>query len=138
MAKTEEVVVKLRVTLLKPPKGVQFCLQRGKEELLTPKISKGSDITFDLDVRAQEGADGAARLLGPFTQGPVTGRFFYICVGTYAGQMGSPWARRIKVPLTGIAWGLAQKGSLQAAFEGTAKDGSPACATVKLTDGWHV
>jgi hypothetical protein len=140
MAGATEVVVKLRVTLHKPPPGVQICLQRGKDELVSPVMSAGRDLKFELDVRVQPGSGGAARLLGPFTQGPATARFFYICCGTYAGQAGSPWARKIKVPLSGITWALAEQAGgrfLQASFEGTAKDGGPAAATVKLVDSWR-
>jgi hypothetical protein len=62
-----------------------------------------------------------------------------MCVGTCAGQLGSPWTRRVKVPLTGITWkqvDAANGGLLEAAYEGAAKDGSPACATVKLIKAW--
>ena len=140
MAKLTEVVLKLRVTLQKPPAGVQFCFQRGKDELVSPVMSAGRDLKFELDVRAQQGSGQAARLLGPFTQGPATARFFYVCCGTYAGQAGSPWARKIKAPLSGITWALAEHAGdrvLQASFEATAKDGGPAAATVKLVDGWR-
>lgn len=134
-----ERTLRLRITLVRPPAGVQFCLQRGKSELVDAAVSTAADLSFTLDVRAQPGEGDSVRLLGPFTQGPPTARFFYIGVGTYAGQIGSPWSRRIKVPLSGITWSLAEKGDLEAHIEGTGRDGGPACATVPLLDGgWRV
>ncbi|MCC6538633.1 MAG: hypothetical protein IT162_13845 [Bryobacterales bacterium] len=134
-----ERTLQLRITLVKPPAGVQFCLQRGKAELVDAAMSTGEDLSFTLDVRAQPAGDGGVRLLGPFTQGPPTARFFYIGVGTYAGQLVSPWSRRIKVPLSGITWALAEHGALEAHIAGTGRDGGPACATVPLLDGgWRV
>lgn len=138
-ASSNEQVVRMRVAMARPPAGVRFCLQRGKDELVGGSISQGEDLQFDFDVRARPGPDGDARLLGPFVQGPPTARFVYICVGFYAGQLASPWKRRIKVPLSGIAWAMvagAANGRLEAAFDGTMRDGTPACASVKLTQPW--
>lgn len=137
----KEQIVQMRATMLRPPKGVQFCLQRGKAELVSAAVSDGADLVFEFEARAQPAAGGSVRLLGPFVQGPPAGRFLYICVGTYAGQIGSRWSRRVKVPLTGIPWEMVKAatnsgGFLEAAFEGTMKDGSPAAASVKLTRGW--
>ena len=136
-----ELTVRMRITMVRPPMGVQFCLQRGKSELVGAVIPMGHDLTFEFDVRAKLEGERSARLLGAFVQGPTTGRFLYICVGTYAGQIGSPWSRRVKVPLTGIDWPMvegAEGRHLAAAFAGTMKDGSPAGASVKLTRLWSV
>ena len=86
-------------------------------------------------------ADGGPRLLGPFVQGPPTARFVYVNIGASAGQIGSPWQRRAKVPLGAIDWqpieALAPGERLTAHIAGTARDGSPACATVPiLPPGW--
>ncbi len=130
-----ERVLRLRVILVKPPAGVQFCLQRGKSELVDAAVSTGADLAFTLEVRAQPAGDGV-RLLGPFTQGPPAARFFYIGVGTYAGQSDSCWSRRIKVPLSGITWSQAEQG-VEAHINGTGRDGGPACATVPLLTDWY-
>ncbi len=131
--------------MIGPPAGVQFCLQAGAKELVSQRLSTGSDISFDLVVRLAPGKTRAPRFLGPFTHGPVEGRFLYICSGTLAGQSGSCWTRRAKIPLYAITEEQAQqllKGSargLEASFDGTAKDGGPACATVRLLEGgWRV
>jgi hypothetical protein len=135
-----ETIVQMRITAVRPPAGVQFCLQRGKDDLVAPVISKGADLHFDFEVRAYPAANGGVRLVGPFSQGPPTARFVYIRIGTAAGQPDSPWTRRVKVPLNGIDWTMIEASrdrGLAAAYEGTAKDGTPACATVKLTKPWR-
>ena len=136
----------LRVTILRPPPGVQFCLQRGRSDLVSQTVSSGRDISFDLSVRMKPlDGDGPPRFLGPFTQGPPNGRFIYVCCGTFAGQLDSPWSRRAKVGLAGITRSLLgkalknPKAKLEARFEGTAADGGPSCATVRLLDeGWRL
>lgn len=136
----------LRVTILGPPPGVHYCLQRGRSDLVSQTVSTGRDISFDLSVRVKPlDGDGPPRFLGPFTQGPPAGRFIYVCCGTLAGQPDSPWSRRAKVGLTGITRSLIGKAlnnpraKLEARFEGTAADGGPSCATVRLLDGgWRL
>ena len=69
-------------------------------------------------------------------------RFLYICSGTMAGQSGSPWTRRAKVPLNGIVELLPAPGLgpmpplLQGRISGLARDGGPACASVRVLEGW--
>ena len=141
-----EHALRLRLIVLRPPPGVQFCLQRGASELVDVVVSTGADISFDLAVRAQPvtGAEGV-RFLGPFTQGPPAVRFLYVCSGTSAGQLDSCWTRRAKIPLSGVVWPLVEQVcttpsvSLEACFDGRARDGGPACATVRLLDGgWRL
>jgi Family of unknown function (DUF5990) len=135
----------LRIILVSPPPGVRFCLQRGRDELVSSVDSTGDDIAFDLSVRVKDADAATPRLLGPFTQGPPDARFVYICSGMSAGQAGSCWSRRAKVSLTTITRALIRQSQsrpgsrLQARIPGTAKDGGPSCATVPLLDGgWEV
>ena len=133
----------LRLTLLWPPAGVRFCLQRGRDERVGSVDSKGGDLSFELEVRAKD-VDGAPRFLGPFVQGPSDARFVYVCSGTLAGQPGSCWTRRAKVPLAAITWPLVRQlaarpgARLEARIVGTAGDGGPSCATVPIVGGWRV
>lgn len=136
----------LRITVVRPPPRVAFRLQRGRAELIPPTRETADEIVFDLDVRAGGALpDGRPNFLGPFTQGTPADRFVYVTSGASAGQPGSPWRRRAKVKLAGITRemvdaALAEPGAvLEARFAGTARDGSPACATVPLLDeGWRL
>ena len=136
----------LRITLVKPPHGVPLCLQEGKDDLVPPSAASGEQISFDFSVNiANDGTAGPPNFRGPAVQGPPTGRFIYINAGTYAGQAESCWSRRAKVPLAAITWelieeALSKSGAvLEARIAGTARDGGPSCATVRLlNDGWKV
>lgn len=138
----------IRLVLVTPPAGIDFAIQRGrgaKAESVLVQRSTGRDIAFDfsLTVLAGVGTD-VPHFTGPFAQGPPSGRFIYIGVGTLAGQKDTPWSRRIKVPLQGITATLLRsaaatpRATLQARIPGTGKDGSPSCATTRPLGGWEV
>jgi hypothetical protein len=141
-----EAEVPLRIVLVAPPAGVDFGIQEGKGHDYTTihkQRSKDADLSFEFSVTVKDTReDGLPNILGPLAQGPTTGRFVYIDIGKLAGQSGSCWERRIKVPLDGITWDMIEKAStkmlLEARLPGTGKDGGPSCATVKPTDGWKV
>lgn len=135
-----------RIILESPPPGVDFGLQKGRGndfEVVQKQRSKSGDLRFEFDVRVKEGKDGSPTLLGPFVQGPPDGRFVYIGIGTFAGQVDTPWSRRLKIPFRDITWDVVKKATsgkqvLETHVPGTAKDGSPTCATVKPFAGWKV
>lgn len=135
----------LRITVVHPPGGVTFCLQRGRDDLVPPAEAAEDHLAFDFEVRIGEKPDGSPNFLGGFAQGPPAGRFVYVNSGTYAGQVDSCWSRRAKVPLAGITWELIEQvlatrhALLEARIAGTGRDGGPACATVPLlAGGWRV
>ncbi|MBI4906364.1 MAG: hypothetical protein HY820_22220 [Acidobacteria bacterium] len=133
----------LRIVLERPPAGVDFGLQKGRGsayEVTQKQRSTGNDLTFEFTPTLKQGASGGmAALGGPFVQGPAGWRFVYIDIGTLAGQMDTPWTRRLKVPLSGItAKMIAAGGVLETRVQGTARDGSPSCASVKDFAGWTV
>jgi hypothetical protein len=141
-----EAEVPLRITLEAPPEGVTFCLQRGRDELVSPARSTGAALSFDFTVRVRPAA-GAEPMsfLGPFTQGPPATRFVYVNSGTMAGEPGTPWTRRAKIPLAGITATMVKealrdpRARIEARIQGTARDGGPACATCRpLGTGWAV
>lgn len=142
----KEEEIPIRLTVIDPPVGVMFAVQRGRSELHQATPSTGSTISFDFTVRARPTANpNALNLLGPYAQGPPTARFVYVNSGTYAGEPASCWSRRAKVPLSGITPELMRKlaGSpgarLEARIAGTGRDGGPACASVALLDqGWRI
>lgn len=133
----------LRITIVDPPSGVTFCVQRGDTELVAPATAADRPLSFDFTVSVRDDVADEPRLMGPFVKGPWNARFVYLNSGTLAGQAGSPWNRRAKVPLTGITAALIEKATaapgarLEARIGGTAADGGPACATVMLLgSGW--
>lgn len=138
--------IPVRIRVVDPPSSARFGVQSGKTDIVAPVHETADEITFDITVRVGDGrTDGLPNILGPFAQGPPLGRFVYVNSGTRAGQSGSPWTRRAKVPFTGITWEMVDKvladarSVLEARIAGTARDGGPACATVPLLDGgWRV
>ena len=138
--------ITLRIVLEAPPAGVDFGLQQGKGndyETVQKQRSKSGNLTFTFTVRAKQGAKNAPTFLGPFTQGPTHERFVYVDIGTYAGQTGTLWSRRLKIPLSGISWELVEQASdssivLESHVPGTGRDGGPTCGTVKPFSGWEL
>lgn len=135
-----------RIILENPPAGVDFGLQKGKGnnyEVVQKQRSKTGDLNFEFDGRVKEGKSGEPVLIGPFIQGPTHERFVYIDIGTAAGQLGSPWTRRLKIPFRDLTWDMVNEAKrsqrvLETRVPGTAKDGTPTCATVKPFDGWKL
>lgn len=131
----------LRLIVTDPLPGVHCAMQRGKSDLHPPVISSGA-LVFDFSVQVDVSKEPIG-LTGEFTQGPPAKRFVYVNSGTYAGESGTSWSRRAKVPITGISGELAQKAIasdrvLQAQVHGRAKDGGPFCASVPLLANWAV
>ena len=122
----------LRILLRKPIAGVDFGLQKGrgsKCEVVQKQRSTGKDLKFEFALNVKTDKDGAPDFAGPFVQGSHGDRYFYINIGTYAGQTNTCWSRRLKVPLSCITWDLLKAGStLVADIPGTASDGGPSCA----------
>src|SRR4030095_15183468 len=102
--------IPIRLLLIDPPRGVDFCSQRGSGahyETFFVQQNKHGDIIFDFSLTVTDARkDGLPNFKGPFAQGPPASRFVYVDVGTYAGQKNTPWSRRMKVPLQGITWAL--------------------------------
>jgi hypothetical protein len=138
-----EVLLALRVIVLNPVSGVTLMVQGRDKTLLGPAGGGLRSVWFDFVVRLNPRVT-TPDFLGLFVHGPRGGRFVYVNVGTMAGQAGSPWSRRAKVPLGGITAELVRAATekpgllLAAAISGTGTDGTPACATVPLSSAWRV
>ena len=136
----------MRIILEKPTAGVDFGVQEGRGneyETIQKQRSEGNDLSFEFTVRVKAASKGVPNFLGPIVQGPVGERFVYIDIGTYAGQAGTDWSRRLKIPLRGITSEMIDKSSgdnfvLETRVPGTGKDGGPTCGTVKPFAGWTV
>ena len=142
-----ESEITLQIILIKPTPAVAFGLQKGSGnnyETVQKQVSTSGDLTFTftINVKGDRSKDKLPKFSGSFVQGPADGKFVYIDIGTYAGQSGSIWSRRLKIPLTGITWNdidsLSPNSKLQTSVSGTGRDGGPNCATVKPFGGWHL
>ena len=117
--------------------GVAHSLQSKAGHPLDPKVSQsGEPLVFDFAIRVAPGP----KFLGDQVrrEGPVR-RFVYIRVGQLAGDRASPWSRRMKIDIHDLGLALIDRAmaadrTIQIIVNGTAKDGSPACATVKPSD----
>jgi hypothetical protein len=140
--------ITLRIILERPPAGVDFGLQKGRGSLyetIQKQRSGGKDLRFEFTLGLKgDRKDVHPDFVGSIVQGPPGERFVYIDIGTLAGQHGSSWSRRLKVPLRDITWEMIdwvfanRNAALETSVPGTGKDGGPACATVKPFDGWKL
>src|SRR5258705_5828098 len=144
-----ETEVTLQITLIKPTKDVDFGLQKGSGnnyETVQKQRSDSQDLFFKflVKVKGEKQKDLSPKFSGHFVQGPAGNKFIYIDIGTYAGQANTNWARRLKIPLTGITWKDIDKLNadpnfiLETSVPGTGRDGGPNCATVKPFNGWQL
>ena len=141
----ENLQIPIRLIVSEPLDGVSMQVQRGRNELLAPKIVTREELSFDFEVRVNLEA-GAPNFLGPFAQGPKDARFIYLNSGSYAGQSDTGWNRRAKISLMNVTADqvkqvLSSPGSrLEITIQGRCTDGGPICASVKphATTGWKV
>lgn len=130
--------VTLRLTITDPVPGVAYSLQDKDNHPVDPQTAGDGPLSFDVALRLSE--DG--RWLGPFVRREgAERRFVYIAVGTSAGDHGSEWTRRAKIDIHDLPDALkaaARTGGVpEALLPGRGKDGSPACATVRVRE-WRL
>ena len=144
-----ETEIILQIILIKPTRDVDFGLQKGSGnnyETVQKQRSDSKDLffKFPVKVKGEKQKNLLPKFSGHFVQGPAGNKFIYIDIGTYAGQTNTTWARRLKIPLTGITWKDIDKLNsspgliLETSAPGTGRDGGPNCATVKPFDGWQL
>lgn len=129
-----EARLTLRLTIADPVPGVRYSLQQD-DAPLDPVTATAAPLSFDVPIKLSP--DG--RLLGPFIrrEGPER-RFVYIRIGQSAGDCASPWNRRAKIDVHDIPTALRVAGTvLEVRLPGRARDGGPACATVRPVEGWR-
>ena len=136
MGRAGQQEIRARLVIERPVPGVLHSLQEGDAKPLDPKRSDaGEALAFAFPLRIERTAEGA-KFFGPQVrrEGPVR-RFVYVRVGTCAGDMGSPWTRRMKIDIHDIDPALLDRaiagGVLEGTIDGTLPDGSPACATIR-------
>jgi hypothetical protein len=132
--KRDQANIRARIIIDRPVPGVLHSLQSNERMPLDPKRSvAGAPLAFELSLRVGPGP----KFFGDQVQreGPVR-RFVYIRVGQAAGDHASPWSRRMKIDVHDtdpalLAEVMREEKILELMVDGTAKDGTPACATVK-------
>lgn len=129
----------LRLTIADPVAGVRYSLQDPRSVPVEPRLAGDAPLSFDEPMKLSD--DG--RLTGPFVrrEGP-TRRFVYIGIGQGAGDCLTPISRRAKIDVHDIPADLLDKARsgavLAVSLPGRAKDGGPACATVRPLSPWSV
>ncbi|QNA86586.1 hypothetical protein G4G27_23355 [Sphingomonas sp. So64.6b] len=134
MTRADQIEIRLRIVIEQPVAGVLHSLQSKDDAPLDPKRSDaGEPLAFDFPIRIAPGpkffGDQVRR------EGPER-RFVYIRIGQSAGDPSSPWTRRMKIDIHDIEQTLldhaaAGGGVIEITVNGTGKDGTPACATVR-------
>ncbi len=138
-------ILRLRTVVVNPPARTVYTLQLGRDEHVMPTSNTPSRVTFDFSVDVEEdSATGSFRLRGPAVQGPKGQRFVYLGVRWHVPFTDVQTGGRVKVTLESITPAQIRRAVsgtsavLQAEFEGTGRNGRPACASVKLIgEGWH-
>ena len=126
--------VTLRLIIDDPVPGVRYSLQ--KDDMpFEPRTAGDGPLAFELPITLHP--DG--RMTGPFVrrEGPQR-RFVSIRIGTSTGDHASAWSRRAKIDIHTIPAALLVPGALlEVHLPGRARDGSPACATVRPVMEWR-
>lgn len=138
MARADQTEIKMRIVIETPVPGVLHSLQEDDAPLDAKRSNAGEPLAFDFPLRiAPKSDNGGPKFYGKQvrSEGPVR-RFVYVRIGTSAGDRASPWTRRMKIDIHDIDQALLDRatagGVLEGTINGTAKDGSPACATIRL------
>ncbi|WEK45705.1 MAG: DUF5990 family protein [Candidatus Andeanibacterium colombiense] len=142
MPRAGQIEVRMRIVIENPVPGVPHALQQDDTPLDPKASAAGEALVFDFAVRIGRSASGAPKFFGKQVrpEGP-TRRFVYIRIGTLAGDPASAWTRRMKIDIHDINPALLEAaergGALAGTIDGTGKDGSPACATIRPV-AWSV
>lgn len=124
----------MRIVVEQPVPGVPYSLQ-GKDDdpVDACRSMAGEALTFAFVIRVAPGpkffGDQVRR------EGPER-RFVYLRVGQLAGDPSSPWSRRIKIDIHDIEQGMLDQAiatgrPIETRINGTGRDGTPACATIR-------
>ena len=136
MGREQQSEIAFRIVIEQPVPGVLHSLQGKDDGPLDPKASRmGEALAFDFSVRVGPGPKFFGDQVR--SEGPVR-RFVYIRIGQSAGDPSSPWSRRMKIDIHDIGSDLldrvARSGEvIETVVDGTGKDGTPSCATVRPT-----
>ncbi len=133
MARKDQTDIAMRIVVEQPVAGVLHSLQAGDDQPLDPKASSsGEPLAFDFPVRVGPGPKFFGEQVR--REGPER-RFVYVRIGQMAGDPASEWSRRMKIDIHDIPQDMLDRavsgGVIETIVNGTGKDGTPACATLR-------
>ena len=136
MTRAGQTEIRMRLVIENPVAGVAHSLQDKKSQPVDAKVSKaGAALTFEFPIRIAAGPKFYGEQVR--NEGPER-RFVYIAVGQQAGDKTSAWSRRMKIDIHDIEQTMLDRAAandqvIAITINGTGKDGTPACATVRPT-----
>jgi hypothetical protein len=133
VARTDQADVRMRIVIEQPVVGVLHSLQEDDRPLAPKRSGAGEPLTFEFAVRVGAGPKFFGKQVR--REGALR-RFVYVRIGQLAGDCASPWSRRMKIDIHNIDQSLLDRamrgeGLIELRVNGTAKDATPACATVR-------
>ncbi len=137
MTRAGEVSIRMRIVVEQPVAGVLHSLQEDDAPLDPKRSTAGEPLAFEFPVRVtRPTGEAAAKFSGKQVRREgKERRFVYVRIGTAAGDPASPWTRKMKIDIHDIdpaLLGEAMAGQvLEGRLNGTARYGSPACATIR-------
>ena len=111
---------------------IYLAVQRGAEVVdITPASARKADFILPFRLGSR---DGAPNFLGPYAQGTVAERFFYLSWGTGDSPTAFGMFRRLKVHLSKLAWldikaAAKRRAPLRVRISMTDRCGMPFCAS---------
>ena len=131
--------VMLRLVIDDPVPGVTYSLQDKRGSPVGAVVAGDAALSLAVPIQVAPGPKFSGEHVR--REGPQR-RFVYIAIGAQAGDESSEWSRRMKIDVHDIPSDLLDQAaapkSLECHLPGRAKDGGPACATIRLLDGWRV
>lgn len=139
----EKRSVLARVRVVDPVPGCAYALQHRDGTLDHIQLAADDALAFTASITLKVRDDDTFDPTGNHVNGPRGRRFLYVCSGTLAGQADSPWTRRAKVSLDGLAEVVPLSVDLmppliEVVIAGRARDGGPACASVVPEAPWRL
>jgi hypothetical protein len=138
MPRPAQTEIRMRLVIETPVPGVAYSLQDKESKPVDTRMSKGATLTFDFPIRVSDGLKFYGEQVR--SEGPER-RFVYIATGQQAGQKDTVWSRRMKIDIHTIPAALIARAKtgkvLEATINGTGRDGTPACASVRLAKPWR-
>lgn len=129
------------VTPCKDP--VYLGIQKGKV-VIDHVPADRAEAEFRAEFRVGMKKDGSPNFLGPYAQGPIDDRFFYLSWGVRSEPCHFKMFRRLKIRLGHLSWSQIRKAAktripLEVALRMTDAKGGPLCATPPPTHiQWRV